>query len=427
MGIGMIDKLATSERVVERVIHPTSAMSSPTNVACTNGGEAIWTSRGYRHRLFWSGIWLFYLIYPIINLVQNHPPPLRLAAALVGSGLFIATYLWMMLWRIECLSLSAGICGGLVLLVALALAMIFSYGQGWFGLLIYAVAVAGLRLTPRVGVVTVLAIAALGGLVALARGEQLLATSELVLNISLIGVATLGFARLVVANAQLRAARAEIAHLAVAEERLRFARDLHDLLGHSLSIIALKSELAGRLLPAAPECAATEIHDVERVAREALREVRDAVTGYRQPTLTAELAGARAALEAAGVTCRCEASTGPLPCHVEAALAWVVREGATNVIRHSEARHCTIRAWREADIASVEVIDDGKGSRGTEATTKPGSGLIGLRERVAAIGGCLRFGPLSPTGFCLYASVPIKTAVTDLRTPDIQRFGPSAQ
>src|SRR5581483_2587369 len=137
-------------------------------------------------------------------------------------------------------------------------------------------------------------------------------------------------------NKELMEARAELALSAVEAERERFARDLHDLLGHSLSVIAIKAELAGRLLKLDPERAAAEVADVEGVARESLREVRQAVSGYRQPTLEKELEGARVALSAAGIEADVVRAPVTLDPEVEAVLAWTVREGATNVIRHSQ-------------------------------------------------------------------------------------------
>jgi two-component system sensor histidine kinase DesK len=141
---------------------------------------------------------------------------------------------------------------------------------------------------------------------------------------------------------KLNEARAELARTAVAEERLRISRDLHDLLGHSLSVIALKAELAGRLLPERPGEAVGEIAELETVARGALSEVREAVSGYRQPTLDGELAGARMALSAAGIDTDVVRQPTVLDPSVEGVLAWAVREGATNVIRHSGARHCQL-------------------------------------------------------------------------------------
>ncbi|MGH9094597.1 MAG: sensor histidine kinase, partial [Acidimicrobiales bacterium] len=156
-----------------------------------------------------------------------------------------------------------------------------------------------------------------------------------------VGCTFLGFWRLLEANEALRQAQADQARIAVAEERLRFSRDLHDLLGHSLSVITLKSEVAARLLPGRPEQAAGEVAEIEHVARQALWEVREAVSGYRRTTLATDLIAARTALAAASMTATLDiAELGLVPAIV-AVLAWAVREGVTTVVRHSHARTCT--------------------------------------------------------------------------------------
>jgi two-component system sensor histidine kinase DesK len=230
----------------------------------------------------------------------------------------------------------------------------------------------------------------------------------LVLPTVAIGLWATAFVRQVAAVAELRAAREEIARLAVAEERLRFARDLHDLLGHSLSLITLKTELAGRLLPDAPEKAAAEIQDVEGVARRALREVREAVAGYRQPTLDRELYGARETLEAAGISCRIENRVGVLPNALDAVLAWTVREGVTNVIRHSRARRCEILLTRDGDEVRAEITDDGRGSSPEGTGVITGSGLRGLAERVESSSGGFEARSLPEGGFRLRVSLPLR-------------------
>ena len=142
---------------------------------------------------------------------------------------------------------------------------------------------------------------------------------------------------------RLKETRAELARAAVAEERLRISRDLHDLLGHSLSLITLKAELAGRVIGTDPERAAREIAELETVARRSLTEVRQAVTSYRQPSLAAELVSSRRMLASAGIDCQLRAPGAySLPPAVDALLAWTVREGATNIVRHSAARHAEI-------------------------------------------------------------------------------------
>src|SRR5215831_1708465 len=233
---------------------------------------------------------------------------------------------------------------------------------------------------------------------------------------------------------KLNQARAELARTAVAEERLRISRDLHDLLGHSLSLITLKSELAGRMIESDPQRAAREIAELETVARRSLAEVRQAVTGYRQPGLAAELTAARRMLAAAGIDCRVDAPVSyDLPPEVDALLAWTVREAGTNVVRHSGARHAKILVTVTGTSASAELTDDGAGppaGRGTPAagggpgTTgapaagaaaggaagtpgAPGSGLAGLAERAGRLGGTLLAGAGGNGGFRVRVTVPL--------------------
>jgi two-component system, NarL family, sensor histidine kinase DesK len=220
---------------------------------------------------------------------------------------------------------------------------------------------------------------------------------------------------------KLRETRAELARMAVADERLRIARDLHDLLGHSLSLITLKAELAGRVIEADPERAAREIADLEKVARRSLGEVRAVVTSYRQPSLAAELAEARHMLAAAGMDCEVHAPAAiDLPAETDALLAWTVREGATNVVRHSGARAVTITVTITADEARAEVADDGVGPGWEPGQPGPaghgprpangshGSGLSGLTERARDAGAEISAGEgHGGKGFRLAVSVPV--------------------
>jgi two-component system sensor histidine kinase DesK len=159
------------------------------------------------------------------------------------------------------------------------------------------------------------------------------------------------------------------------------------------------------LIKKTPGLAAHEVEDIEKVARDALREVREAVTGYRQPTLAAELAGAQAALTAAGIECHVDQDRARLPPAVEAVLAWTVREGVTNVMRHSQAKRCAIRITNKDGRATLEVVDDGRGG-----TPEAGSGLHGLRERVLERGGTLTAEPLPHEGFRLRVTLPLALA-----------------
>jgi two-component system, NarL family, sensor histidine kinase DesK len=191
---------------------------------------------------------------------------------------------------------------------------------------------------------------------------------------------------------ELMVARDDLARLAVQEERNRFARDLHDILGHSLTLVTMKAELAGRLVHVDPDAAEREIADVERLTREALADVRAAVSGYRGVTLAGELANARAALQAAGIAADLPSAVDDVPGERRALFGWAVREGVTNVVRHSGASRCAVSVSADA----VEIRDDGRG-RPTDPSSDEvrlpvahglvGHGLVGLGERARAVGG----------------------------------------
>jgi two-component system sensor histidine kinase DesK len=201
---------------------------------------------------------------------------------------------------------------------------------------------------------------------------------------------------------QLRKSNEEILRLATLAERERIGRDLHDLLGHTLSVVALKSELARKLIDRDLNAARREIGEVERVARDALSQIRRAITGIRSTALSAELAAATALLKAHGLSVSCEAQSIKLPQDRETALALSLREAATNIRRHSQARGVTIRVLAEADAAVVEVTDDGRGGR-----IVPGNGLNGMRERLDSVGGTLVLTSNKDGGTVLRASVPL--------------------
>ncbi|MER6697988.1 histidine kinase [Streptomyces fimicarius] len=212
---------------------------------------------------------------------------------------------------------------------------------------------------------------------------------------------------------QAEEARDMQARLAVAEERLRFGRDMHDVLGRNLSVIALKSELAVELAQRGNAAAVDQMVEVQRIARASQQEVRDVVRGYREADLPTELMGARGVLQAAGITVTVEGADGPAgigaPAAVQAALGWVVRETATNVLRHGDPRHCWIRLARTRDAVVLEVENDGAGA--TDPLGGPddggGSGLAGLRERLGALGGTLGAGPAGEDLFRVTATVPL--------------------
>ncbi|MFE1101145.1 sensor histidine kinase [Nocardiopsis alba] len=202
------------------------------------------------------------------------------------------------------------------------------------------------------------------------------------------------------------------ARLAVTEERLRFARDMHDLLGHSLSALAVKAQLAGRLVDRAPDRAAVEMAEVRSLAREALGQVRSAVNGYREIDLEQEISSVTAVLESGGTSTTITGLDGlDVPPRTVALAAWVVREGGTNVLRHSDAEQCQITfisvrgEGASADTLVLEIHNDR--AHGAEKDTNGGNGLTGLRERVAAQGGTVSGSPTGDGGFLLRAVLPL--------------------
>ena len=197
-----------------------------------------------------------------------------------------------------------------------------------------------------------------------------------------VGAGNLAAAQRMRANKRLELAHEEIVHLSRVAERERIARDLHDVLGHTLSVVVLKSELAGKLMDRDPERARREIGEVETIARRALTEVREAIRGYRAEGLAAEIDHAHKTLDAAGVTLECGAKPPQLPAAAETVLSLIVREAVTNIVRHAQASHCRLAIEANGTGTALVVEDDGRGGIRQE-----GNGLRGMRERVEALGG----------------------------------------
>ena len=201
---------------------------------------------------------------------------------------------------------------------------------------------------------------------------------------TVIGVGNIFFAQRNRTDYKLRLAHEEIEHLAKVAERERIARDMHDVLGHTLSVIILKSELAGKLIDKDPERAKSEIRDVEQTSRQALADVRNTIRGYRVESLCEELKQAKATLETAGVSVRSETEKVNLTPAQESIAALIVREAVTNVVRHAAAQTCVLRLTSVKDKCLIEIQDDGRGCNGAE-----GNGTRGMRERIVALGGTL--------------------------------------
>lgn len=283
---------------------------------------------------------------------------------------------------------------GLVLLTVALTVAAGSYGMAGMTFL----ACGGAALTPpRAGLAIVGVSGVLSALLVLAGGQGLLIAGAVAGWVVLLGMMVWGS----VASGRQREvvleAREQRAELAVELERTRLARDLHDILGHSLTVITVKAELAGRLVDVDPERAKTELADLERLSRDALADVRSTVSDYRQLSLPAELARAGRALQAAQITAVIPSAADDVPTALRDTFAWVVREGVTNVIRHSGAHTCTIA------LASsyVEVRDDGR----RVVDVRPGNGLTGLRERARQAGLRIVAEPADPHGFVLRAEV----------------------
>jgi two-component system, NarL family, sensor histidine kinase DesK len=246
---------------------------------------------------------------------------------------------------------------------------------------------------------------AMGGLTVLAVFGPALVPSwhasiqwDMAFTMGAVGLAMYGFFAIMRSNRELSAARTEVARLAAENERSRIARDLHDLLGHSLTTITVKAGLARRLVERDPQRAAQEIGEVEELTRSTLTDVRAAVAGYRDITLSGELATAQEVLRAAGIEAHTPRAIDIVPAEHRELFAWVVREGVTNVMRHSRAAVCTISVGANW----LEIADDGRGGSDTACT-----GLRGLRERVDAAGGTVQAGGGALGGWTVRVELPV--------------------
>ncbi|HEU5044051.1 MAG TPA: sensor histidine kinase [Nocardioidaceae bacterium] len=358
-----------------------------------------------RGGVVFAAVWLVFLVdslHKAWQLAWNGRDTLAGLVGLVATVGFAVAYLVAFAWvrrrrhqelvRVQPAQAALVLAG----LLAIAAVMTLSLGQVGLSALVYVTVVGAACLsTPAAAALTV----TLAG-VALVLGTTVpgwSAQGGLAFSICTAGFAMWGVQQLMARNMELLRAREQNARLAVQEERNRFARDLHDILGHSLTVITVKAELAARLFEADPDRARSELADLERLSRDALADVRRAVEGYRELTLPGELARARVALQAADIVADLPNSTDDVPSELRELFAWTVREGVTNVIRHSGARTCTVRLAAD----HVEIRDDGSGPI---EQRPPGHGLAGLRERAAAADAVLLTKRLQPSGFLLQVS-----------------------
>ena len=378
----------------------------------------VW--RLYQH--FWLLIGLF---FPLASLVSKPDAWLRLAIGSTALLFFAISYTWIM-WPHPA-SRGARTRGryrlSLLLLVALGLQVtMFSLldDPAWLWLFPGASAIAGVLLPMRRAGIVVVFLTLLPFLITIFTHRGVAGIDwwwliALMLLVRGLGLDMIGVSRMGSAIRELHTARRTLARMKVEEERLRLARDLHDLLGQTLSVITLKSELARSLITEDPARCARELSEIEQVGRMTLREVRKTVAGYRQPRLSSELDGARQLFEAAGIEYSIEQLHGELPQPLDAVLAWTVREGVTNVIRHSRARHCLLRFTQDQGWIGVEMLNDREGTEDApELCLGQGSGLPGLRERVSVLGGTMEAGPLLLSGkphFRLCVELPVQPQV----------------
>jgi two-component system, NarL family, sensor histidine kinase DesK len=368
-----------------------------------NGEDCAARSRSERRTAVALGtIWLVFLVFPAVALARADVSTVHRTLALLAAGAFVVAYVGLLASPLRAAPTRAShAVSGLLAILAIGLTALDR--SDWASLFIYTAAAGALVLPPRAAVMHVLVAAALAGTLTVAGHGGTGAVLSYTVSAAGIGFLLITVSQLRTRNLDLQRARNELAELAVARERERFARDLHDLLGHSLSVIALKAQLARRLIVTAPGEAERHLADLEDVARGSLTEVRDAVGGYRQPTLDDALSAARVALSAARIDAHFDVRSSVLAPQSEGVVAWAVREGTTNVIRHSDSRNCWIRVESGESQTAVEILDDG---HPTVSVAAGGSGLRGLRERAAALAGAVESGARTEGGFRLLVTLP---------------------
>ncbi len=371
-----------------------------------------------------TGIWLAYLIGPVVDLITRHYSMVDRVAGLSIIAAFCAIYVALVPnWPASPRYAHAG----LAALAALAAAACLLFrGMGLAGLWVFVSSASGVLVTnPRWAVRVVAAVSVCYAAFCYTGHVAMTDFLSNLLPVTCLGLVMIGVRKGVELTIELRRAREEVAQLAASDERLRLARDMHDLTGQSLSVITLKSELAARLLsrlPDGPERdrVREEIEEVAAVSRQTLHDIREAISGYRRPTLAVEVITARAALVSAGIDVEDDPAlilaSGTFDPDAEAALAWCLREAVTNVVRHSGAKHCRVSLISKPDTVTLVVSDDGQGyvppigpgARLAGLIAEAGTGLRGMSERLRAAGGSLELRPDGRPGFCLTATVPAR-------------------
>jgi two-component system, NarL family, sensor histidine kinase DesK len=353
-----------------------------------------------------SFIGLIYLaLWPLDAIRARHPSTLLVVIWLVALASFVAAYVTLVALNDPWSGRSTRpvwITLGVITTMSVSYPAVL--GHEWAGLPIYLTVAYAMALPTRLAPRGVLVGAVLTLVVCITTGVQGGSIALLTFESLTIGMLMLAFRGSRILVVQLREARDEVARLAASEERFRISRDLHDLLGHTLSLIVLKSEVAARLADRDPAKSLTEIGDIETVARRALADVREAISGYRRLSLKEEFDNAREVLAGADIEVTLRTQGTPLPAEIDGLFGWAVREGVTNIVRHSRARTVLIAVSCRGAEAVLEITDDGAGAGGG-----PGTGLTGLGERVAGAGGTVETGPGPDGGFRLTVRVPVAT------------------
>jgi two-component system, NarL family, sensor histidine kinase DesK len=349
-------------------------------------------------------IWLAYSAFFLIDPILSHSPRLWIESGIVYA-IFLVIYVAYM--KARTVRQQHGLLIAFYVLGVASLPM-NSGGSTFF---IYSAAFLPFVVASVPMFVAILIGQALGLLVeGLLLHINPIALALMAFMMGIVGISNAFIAKQKRADIKLRMAHEEIEQLAALAERERIARDLHDVLGHTLSVIVLKSELAGRLIERDPKRAAQEIADVERTARTALSEVRAAIGGYRSQGLQAEMELARNTLQAAGVALACESPLPQLRAAEETVLCLAVREAVTNIVRHAQATHCRMRFTTSGDgYHSLLITDDG-----AHPKLQEGNGLRGMRERIQSLGG--RLSITADSGVSLLIELP-QTASRQLKAP----------
>jgi two-component system sensor histidine kinase DesK len=297
----------------------------------------------------------------------------------------------------------------LVAQVVLSFAPIINYGEAWLGMAVFAAASCLLVLTPPRAWAAFVLIVAANGLVTLQVIPGFNAFFYDAISTTLDGLVLYGSAKLAALVRENRRSRAELARMAVSQERLRFARDLHDLLGYSLSTITLKCELARRMLVRQPNRADQELVEILEVCQQALTEIRSVTSGPSQLTLAAELAATAGTLTAAGIEVRVHTAHKPVPEITETVLATATREAVTNVLRHSKAGQCTIETSRDEEQVRLRIANDGVRSAppASDSLTDSGHGLANLAYRAQVLGGQVQASVRPDDWFELLVILPL--------------------